>query len=113
MQLGIEQRQKTQQRLRCTITAAEPSFTVDGRRRATAISPPGNRSHKVAGVDVDALRTRFEAHLDAIGAKYPAEHNVGHLYRAEDDLRDFYQELDPTNGFNAGVGQTSKKSHYA
>ena len=65
------------------------------------------------GVDVEALRERFETHLDEIGAKYPAEHNVGHLYRADDDLRDFYMELDPTNSFNAGVGQTSKQKHYA
>lgn len=65
------------------------------------------------GVDVEALRARFEAHLDSIGAKYPAEHNVGHLFQAEPDLRDFYQQLDPTNTFNAGVGQMSKKKHYA
>ncbi len=65
------------------------------------------------GVDVDALRARFEAHLDDLGAKYPAEHNVGHLYRADDDLRNFYMDLDPTNSFNAGVGRTSKKKHYA
>lgn len=65
------------------------------------------------GVDVAALRRRLETHLDDIGAKYPAEHNVGHLYRAEACLRDFYVELDPTNSFNAGVGQTSKKRHYA
>lgn len=65
------------------------------------------------GVDVEALRARFEAHLDSIGAKYPAEHNVGHLFEAEPDLRDFYRQLDPTNTFNAGVGQMSKKKHYA
>jgi D-lactate dehydrogenase len=65
------------------------------------------------GVDVKVLRATFEAHLDQLGAKYPAEHNVGHLYRADPDLRDFYMELDPTNSFNAGVGQTSKKKHYA
>ncbi|WP_394930924.1 D-lactate dehydrogenase [uncultured Ilumatobacter sp.] len=65
------------------------------------------------GVDVVALRERLETHLDGLGAKYPAEHNVGHLYRAEAGLRDFYVGLDPTNSFNAGVGQTSKRKHYA
>lgn len=46
--------------------------------------------------------------LDQRGAQYPAEHNVGHLYAAQAPLRDFYRELDPTNCFNAGIGQTSK-----
>ncbi|MEC7468986.1 MAG: hypothetical protein VYC51_03975, partial [Pseudomonadota bacterium] len=41
-------------------------------------------------------------------AKYPAEHNVGHLYKAEDGLAAFYRELDPTNTFNPGVGKLDK-----
>jgi D-lactate dehydrogenase len=64
------------------------------------------------GVDIDALKARILKLLDARGAKYPAEHNVGHLYRAESDLRNFYQSLDPTNSFNAGVGKTSKLRNY-
>jgi D-lactate dehydrogenase len=51
--------------------------------------------------------------LDERGAKYPAEHNVGHLYRAEDDLRNFYQQCDPSNSFNSGIGKTSKRKHYS
>ena len=50
--------------------------------------------------------------LDGIGAKYPAEHNVGHLYCAEPDHAAFYRELDPTNTFNAGVGKMSKYRCY-
>ena len=46
--------------------------------------------------------------LDERGAKYPAEHNVGHLYDAEATLQRFYQELDPTNTFNPGIGRMDK-----
>lgn len=46
--------------------------------------------------------------LDNRGAKYPAEHNVGHLYDAEDTLKAFYRSLDPTNTFNPGIGQMEK-----
>ena len=46
--------------------------------------------------------------FDKIEAKYPAEHNVGHMYEADDNLRKFYQKLDPKNIFNPGIGKTSK-----
>ncbi len=46
--------------------------------------------------------------LDRRGAEYPAEHNVGHLYHAKPELARFYKKLDPTNGFNPGIGHTSK-----
>ena len=64
------------------------------------------------GVDIKALKQQILQELDALGAKYPAEHNVGHLYQAEPDLANFYQSLDPTNSFNAGVGKMSKNKHY-
>lgn len=50
--------------------------------------------------------------LDERGAQYPAEHNVGHLYEANPELRNFYQKLDPTNSFNPGIGHTSKKKYW-
>lgn len=50
--------------------------------------------------------------LDARGAEYPAEHNVGHLYEAKPALADFYRGLDPTNSLNPGIGQTSKRAHW-
>ncbi|MFM0198695.1 D-lactate dehydrogenase [Paraburkholderia fungorum] len=50
--------------------------------------------------------------LDRRGAEYPAEHNVGHLYRAKPQLAAFYQQLDPCNCFNPGIGQTSKFANY-
>ncbi|MDR3095545.1 MAG: D-lactate dehydrogenase, partial [Paraburkholderia sp.] len=50
--------------------------------------------------------------LDARGAEYPAEHNVGHLYHAKPALKAFYEGLDPCNCFNPGIGQTSKFAQY-
>jgi D-lactate dehydrogenase len=46
--------------------------------------------------------------LDARGAQYPAEHNVGHLYEAKPALVDHYRGLDPCNCFNPGIGRTTK-----
>ncbi|WP_456268961.1 D-lactate dehydrogenase [Kushneria sp. AK178] len=64
------------------------------------------------GTDCQALEHRMWALLDARGAEYPAEHNVGHLYKAKPALREFYQQLDPCNCFNPGIGQTSKQRHW-
>jgi D-lactate dehydrogenase len=50
--------------------------------------------------------------LDARGAEYPAEHNVGHLYHAKPALADFYRAIDPTNSLNPGIGHTSKCAHW-
>lgn len=60
------------------------------------------------GTDLKRMKSLLLSRLDERGAKYPAEHNVGHLYRADETLRTFYAELDPTNTFNPGIGQTSK-----
>lgn len=60
------------------------------------------------GVDPIAMEHRMWALLDARRAEYPAEHNVGHLYRARPQLAAFYRQLDPTNTFNPGIGQTSR-----
>ncbi|MEC8559469.1 MAG: D-lactate dehydrogenase [Planctomycetota bacterium] len=65
------------------------------------------------GVDAKALKERLLATFDARGAQYPAEHNVGHEYTANETLRGFYRSLDPTNSFNAGVGRTSKRRNWA
>ncbi len=53
------------------------------------------------------MKKAILALLEERGAKYPAEHNVGHLYEAEESLKKFYRDLDPTNAFNPGLGQTS------
>jgi D-lactate dehydrogenase (quinone) len=47
--------------------------------------------------------------LDARGAQFPAEHNFGHLYHAKPALINHYQNLDPCNCFNPGIGRTSKR----
>ncbi|MBP8930639.1 MAG: D-lactate dehydrogenase, partial [Paracoccus sp.] len=62
------------------------------------------------GHDPIALEHEMWALLDQRGAEYPAEHNVGHLYKAKPQLADFYRGLDPTNSLNPGIGQTSKQS---
>ncbi len=64
------------------------------------------------GVDVKALKKAMLQLLDRRGAEYPAEHNVGHLYRAKPALSDFYKKIDPANSFNPGIGQMSKLKFY-
>ncbi len=64
------------------------------------------------GVNKNHIKQQILNILDEHHAKYPAEHNVGHLYKAESDLADFYKSLDPTNTFNAGIGKMSKKKNY-
>ncbi|WP_223420982.1 D-lactate dehydrogenase [Tateyamaria pelophila] len=65
------------------------------------------------GVDVKALKAKMLALLEERGAEYPAEHNVGHLYKAKPDLANFYKSVDPTNSMNPGIGKMSKKKNYA
>ncbi len=62
------------------------------------------------GEDPLAIEHAMWALLDARGAEYPAEHNVGHLYPAKPALAAFYRQLDPGNVFNPGIGQTSKRA---
>ncbi|HDL8641577.1 TPA: D-lactate dehydrogenase [Yersinia enterocolitica] len=64
------------------------------------------------GVDTHALKQKMLALLNDKGAEYPAEHNVGHLYIAKPALKDFYQQIDPTNSFNPGIGKTSKLKYW-
>ena len=64
------------------------------------------------GHDCLELEHRMWKLLDARGAEYPAEHNVGHLYHAKPALAEFYRRLDPTNSLNPGIGHTSKCAHW-
>ncbi|HHQ6555935.1 TPA: D-lactate dehydrogenase [Serratia fonticola] len=64
------------------------------------------------GADSHALKEQMLAILNQRGAEYPAEHNVGHLYHAKPDLQAFYQDADPTNSFNPGIGKTSKQKYW-
>jgi len=61
------------------------------------------------GADARAIKQKMLALLGERGAEYPAEHNVGHLYEAKPELAAFYENLDPTNSFNPGIGKTSKQ----
>ncbi len=65
------------------------------------------------GEDLHAIEAAMLEILDARGAEYPAEHNVGHLYEAKPALRQFYRRLDPTNSFNPGIGKTPRKKYWA
>ena len=64
------------------------------------------------GCDPAAFKKEIMHYLEKRGAKYPAEHNVGHMYQASTDYQSFMQELDPTNSFNPGIGKTSKKKFW-
>ncbi|WP_371416816.1 D-lactate dehydrogenase [Sphingosinicella sp. BN140058] len=55
-----------------------------------------------------ALEAAMLARLDARGAEYPAEHNVGHHYAAKPALAAHYRALDPGNRLNPGIGGTSR-----
>ncbi|MGK8936054.1 D-lactate dehydrogenase [Pluralibacter gergoviae] len=65
------------------------------------------------GVDAEAFKAEVMAYLEQRGAKYPAEHNVGHLYHASCEHVAHWQQLDPTNSCNPGIGKTSKKKFWA
>ena len=60
------------------------------------------------GIDPLALEHRMWALLEKRGARFPAEHNVGHLYPASPGLAAHYRGLDPGNRLNPGIGQTSR-----
>lgn len=65
------------------------------------------------GTDPVAFEHALWALLDARGAQYPAEHNVGHLYVAPPALADFYRQIDPRNQLNPGIGHTPRARHWS
>jgi D-lactate dehydrogenase len=64
------------------------------------------------GVDAKAIKEKLLKTYDVRGAEYPAEHNVGHEYNAKLALVNHYKNLDPTNSFNPGIGNTSKGKYW-
>lgn len=64
------------------------------------------------GIDHNLFKQDVIAYLESRGAKYPAEHNVGHLYHASEPYKNFFKELDPTNSCNPGIGKTSKHKYW-
>lgn len=65
------------------------------------------------GTDTETVKSAMLALLDQRGARYPAEHNVGHSYAAAPGLATFYRTLDPANVFNPGIGGTSRLRRHA
>ena len=65
------------------------------------------------GFDPVAVEHAIWETLDARGAEYPAEHNVGHLYDAKPALEAHYRALDPCNCLNPGVGRLTKRAAWA
>jgi D-lactate dehydrogenase len=65
------------------------------------------------GSDALAFEHAMWEQLDRRRAEYPAEHNVGHLYKAKPALAAHYRSLDPMNAFNPGIGQLSRKTRWA
>jgi len=65
------------------------------------------------GTDPLAFEHALWALLDERGAQYPAEHNVGHLYVARPELKEFYRSIDPRNQLNPGIGHTPRGRDWA
>jgi D-lactate dehydrogenase len=61
------------------------------------------------GINWLAIERAILKLVDERRARYPAEHNVGHLYHANEVVEAHYRSLDPCNCFNPGIGQTSKR----
>ena len=64
------------------------------------------------GVNAKNLKKQLLETYNKRGAEYPAEHNVGHEYKAKSSLLNFYRSLDPTNTFNPGIGMSSKLKNW-
>jgi len=64
------------------------------------------------GEDKAELKKLMLKFMEEKGAKLPAEHNFGHQYEADENVKDFYKKLDPTNTFNPGVGKMSKNKNH-
>ena len=65
------------------------------------------------GHDPKKIKAKMLKILDQRRAKYPSEHNVGHLYAADPPLVEHYKQCDPTNSLNPGLGKMSKAKNYA
>ena len=64
------------------------------------------------GVDGKAFKQAVIDYIEQRGARYPAEHNVGHLYAAKEDYQQHWRKLDPTNSCNPGIGKTSRRKFW-
>lgn len=60
------------------------------------------------GESAEAVEHEMLSILNRRGARYPAEHNLGHLYEAGEALLGHYRDLDPCNCLNPGIGKSTK-----
>lgn len=66
-----------------------------------------------SGVDWLEMEHEILKLAERRNARYPAEHNFGHLYHADEVVRSHYRDLDPCNCFNPGIGHTSKRLRWS
>ncbi|WP_336761045.1 D-lactate dehydrogenase [Asaia sp. VD9] len=64
------------------------------------------------GESAEAVEHEMLRLLDARGARYPAEHNLGHLYEAGEAILSHYRDLDPCNCLNPGIGRSTKERNW-
>ncbi|MBI6567535.1 D-lactate dehydrogenase [Pseudomonas synxantha] len=64
------------------------------------------------GENIAEIKDELLKVMRARGAKYPAEHNVGHIYEAGAEQKKFFQALDPCNRFNPGIGKTTRRKFW-
>lgn len=64
------------------------------------------------GEDPMAVEHSMWSVLDRRGARYPAEHNVGHLYNAPPSMQAHYRHLDPCNCMNSGIGRLTRRKNW-
>ena len=63
-------------------------------------------------MDADAAKMELKAEVEKLGGKLPAEHGHGTEYVAPAETRKRWQEMDPLNVFNPGVGGLSVERRY-
>ncbi|KAL1507651.1 hypothetical protein AB1Y20_007268 [Prymnesium parvum] len=64
------------------------------------------------GVDAHEAKMSFKHAVEAMGGKLPAEHGHGTEYAAPEDAQRRWQQMDPLNVFNPGVGGLSGQKRY-
>ena len=64
------------------------------------------------GVDAHAAKMDLKHAVEDMGGKLPAEHGHGTEYVAPEATRQRWQEMDPLNVFNPGVGGLSVERRY-
>lgn len=64
------------------------------------------------GFNASDVEEEMLPYLDRRGARYPAEHNFGHLYEAPEEMLGHFRMLDPCNCMNPGIGKATKREKW-